>query len=949
MSASESEFREPYPIYRALRVPLWEQGKLIRVRRVTDEDRREFEEVINSKLRPILERLLNLAERAKEGVGEKLSDDERLELIADAIVIFLRAPLIQEISPAALTPLKAHTIMLLPRPFVEQYWDDDVFGFAEKLAEERAEDQSPTIFDVAKELFQPDTADELFRLWIAFPADTRPGHNTSSLIAHSLMTSAIAWALKHRADRRSIAKLRLVALLHDLGKVFDPQRHYEASKELAKQLLKGLVSEKTLEELLDDIERHHRTESVINEADRLSSAADRVNRLVKLELGEKLSKIKEILRLDKTEREWEFWIAIHERRDELVQAGLFREDPIRELTEEFLDKVDELVGSAEYRKEPPKSDGRINLVFIDIASIQEYVLRGHEIRVVAAASHVIELVVHAHFYWYLRRRLQIPPEAIIYSGGGNMLLLVPSDVVEDVERAAEEYGRKLRLKLVVAPIDFVDDYVMAIERIAKTLHVSKHKITENELRDQDHYDCGQKNGEASDKLCEICYNAWATKTLDVPAGKRQVCALCEKLYNLGSEQHFAVKWRSRIRLGGQEFIAKDVFGREWEGVSRWIMEIIAGHVPEELEGGVQRYRDYAVVKFDVNAFGRFMLESVSFTDAIERSFRVDVAMKRAYVKALEALYNGVKEARDERAARKEVIRVFLGTIYMGGDDGFLLMPSWASVPFAHMLAEEFSRELGLERSLKVGVAAGSALMSVWSLLDCAQEMMSLSKQVLRREDPTVRDRVLGSIAFDVFETGSPSGATARERMERTSFRLRSEGLLGEEIDSLQPYLIRRSDLEGSTVPEFWEGVGSLVLKLTIPDGWGDHDRIKSFYVDVFRRAYQVTAQNDEMKDWVKGVRDAALRSLSQVTPSRYWREKLIVYLLRQEKRSEEGDLREAYGRLAHLGIRTALSDEHASGSGMGGSDNTSGSQESVGPFPLADVFTFVKFVKGGAW
>ena len=745
--------------------------------------------------------------------------------------------------------------------------------------------------------------------------------------------------------------MRLVALLHDLGKVFDPQRHYEASKELAKQLLKGLVSEVTLEELLDDIERHHRTESVINEADRLSSAADRVNRLVNLALGEKISKIKEILRLDKTERDWEFWIAIHERRDELVQAGLFREDPIRELTEEFLDKVDELVGSAEYRKEPPKSDSRINLVFIDIASIQEYVLRGHEIRVVAAASHLIELVVHAHFYWYLRRRLQIPPEAVIYSGGGNMLLLVPSDVVEDVERAAEEYGEKLGLKLVAAPIDFVDDYVMAIERIAKTLHERKHKIEirEKELRDQDHYDCGQKNGEASDKLCEICYNAWATEPLPTPAGERQVCKLCKKLYNLGSEQHFAVKWRSKIRVDEQEFSAEEVFGSKWRDVYKWVMEIIAGHDPEEFESGVQRYRDYAVVKFDVNAFGRFMLESVSFTDAIERSFRVDVAMKRAYVKALEALYNGVKEARDERAARKEVIRVFLGTIYMGGDDGFLLMPSWASVPFAHMLAEEFSRELGLERSLKVGVAAGPAMMSVWSLLDCAQEMMSLSKQVLRREDPTVRDRVLGSIAFDVFETGSPSGATARERMERTSFRLRSEGLLGEEIDSLQPYLIRRSDLEGSTVPEFWEGVGSLVLKLTIPDGWGDHDRIKSFYVDVFKRAYQVTAQNDEMKEWVKGVRDAALRSLSQVTPSRYWREKLIVYLLRQEKRSEEGDLREAYGRLAELGIRTALSDEHASGLSTGGSGATSASQESVGPFPLVDVFAFVKFVKGGAW
>ncbi len=557
MSASESEFREPYPIYRALRVPLWEQGKLIRVRRVTDEDRREFEEVINSKLRPILERLLNLAERAKEGVGEKLSDDERLELIADAIVIFLRAPLIQEISPAALTPLKAHTIMLLPSPFVKRYWKDDVFEFAEKLAEERAEDQGHTIFDVAKELFEPETADKLFRIWIAFPADTRPGHNTSSLIAHSLMTSAIAWALNHGADRRSLAKLRLVALLHDLGKPFDPQRHYKPSKQLADQLLKGLVSEKTLEELLDAIENHHR-QPFINEADRLSSAADRVNKLVKLALGEKLSKIKEILRLDKTERDWEFWIAIHERRDELVQAGLFREDPIRELTEEFLDKVDELVGSAEYRKEPPKSDSRINLVFIDIASIQEYVLRGHEIRVVAAASHLIELAVHAHFYWYLRRKLQLPPEAVIYSGGGNMLLLVPSDVVKIVEDVAKEYGEILGLKLVAAPIDFVDDYVMAIERIAKTLHVSKHKITENELRDQDHYDCGQKNGGTSDKLCEICYNAWATETLLTPAGERQVCELCKKLYLLGREQHFAVKWRSKIRVDEQEFSPEDL-------------------------------------------------------------------------------------------------------------------------------------------------------------------------------------------------------------------------------------------------------------------------------------------------------------------------------------------------------------------------------------------------------
>ncbi len=957
MSDSMSEFKEPYPIYRALRVPLWECGKLTKVRRVTDIDRREFEEVIKNKLRPMLERLLKLAETVKAGKGGRLSDDERLELIADAIVIFLRAPLIQEISPVAPTPLKAHTILLLPKEVAEKdYWSDDIFEFAKKLVEEKAETQTIDIFDAARELFQPDTAEKLFRLWVAFPADTRPGHNTSSLIVHSLMTSAIAWALSYGLSKEDIATIRLVALLHDLGKVRDPQKHFQASRDLAEQLLGGLVSRETLNRLLDAIERHHlQRDSIIKEADRLAAAADRVNKLVEMALGDKISRIKEVLRLEKTERDWEFWTAVYERRDELKRAGLFCEDPIRELTEEFLSKVDELVGSEGYRKEPPKSDSRIKLVFIDIASIQEYVLRGHEIRVVAAASHLIELAVHAHFFWFLRQKVSqrhevsLPPEAVIYSGGGNVLLLVPSNIVEDVEDAAKEYGKKLGLKLVTAPIDFVDDYVIATERIAKILHERKHKVTKEMLPDQVHYDCGQKNGGASDKLCEICYNAWATEPL--PEGERQVCALCRKLYDLGSEQHFAVKWRSRIMLGGQEFSSEEVFGRKWREVSKWVMEIIAGHDPEELEDGVKRYRDYAVLKFDVNAFGRFMLESVSFTDAVERSFRVDVAMKRAYVKALEALYNGVKAAKDERAAKKEVIRVYLGTIYMGGDDGFLLVPSWASVPFAHVMAEEFSRQLGLERGIKVAVAAGPAMMSVWSLLDCAQEMMSLSKQVLRREDPTVRDKVLGSIAFDLYETGSPSGATARDRLERISIRIGTEGHQDEEIDSLQPYLIRRSDLEGSTVPEFWEGVGRLVLRMKVPDKWGGCDHVWSFYVDAFRQAYCIAAQVDNMDDWVKSVRDAILRSWPQVSPSKYWREKLIVYFLRQEERGEK-ELRGAYEDLAELGMLTVLSGRYGYGSrrsALSASLGPTGSQDGIGPFPLADVLTLVKLAKGGAW
>jgi len=960
LSASTPEFKEPYPIYRALRVPVWEKGGPVNVRPVTDDDRKKFRYAIANKLRPMLERLLKLAEIAKK--GKELTEDEKLEIIADAIVTFLRAPLIQEISPQAPTPLKAHSFMLLPKWFVDQYWNDDPHEFVKEL-----ENLLPQTFDAVKELFDPETADLVFNLWIAFPADTRPGHNTSSLIAHSLMTSAIAWALNYESSeggrpREDPAVIRLVALLHDLGKVEDPLKHQESSKELARQLLEGLVSEGTLDKLLNAIERHHFEETVIKEADRLSSAADRVNKLVELALGEKISKIKEILGFGMDERaewEWDFWKAVHQNRDKLIRVGLFHEDPLRELTKEFLQKVDYLVRSEEYRRSPHRSDSRIKLALIDIASIQDYVLRGQEIRVIAAASHIIELAVHAHFYWYLRRRVHLPPEAVIYSGGGNVLLLLPSTLVQTVKDAAKEYGKKPGLKLIVADTDFVDDYVLVTERFAKRLHEEKHRASLSDSVEDliIKFDCERKDSESSYVLCQICYKAWGTKSLTTAEGVRYVCCSCSKLYEIGTGHHFSAKWRSEIQVKGQRFSAKEVFGKEWEEVSKWIMEIIAGHDPDELEKGFERRRDYAVVKFDANALGRFMLESVSFTDAIERSFRVDMAVKRAYFRAMEALYEGVKSVKDEEAAKRETVRVFLGTVFMGGDDGILLMPSWASVPFAHLMAEEFSKELGLERGLRVAIAAGPAAMSVWSLLDCAQEMMNLSKQVLRREDPTAKHKVLGSIAFDVFESGSPSGATARDRMERLSVRVGTERHRDDEIDSLQPYLIRRSDLEGSTVPEFWRGVGKLVLKLEVPDGWGDHDGVRRFYVDVFAKAYRIamrpddTTEEDPLKKWVKGIRDKILRSWPEVSPSRYWREKLIAYFLRQKERESKQEDREAYEGLADLGMLTVLSGEFglvSRGSASRTSFGSTESQDGVGPFPLADVLTFIKLAKGGA-
>jgi hypothetical protein len=276
---------------------------------------------------------------------------------------------------------------------------------------------------------------------------------------------------------------------------------------------------------------------------------------------------------------------------------------------------------------------------------------------------------------------------------------------------------------------------------------------------------------------------------------------------------------------------------------------------------------------------------------------------------------------------------------MGGDDGFLLTPSWAAVPLAHFIAEEFSRQLGLERGLRVAVAAGQAKMSLWALLDCAASIMEKTADVIRKHDPTAREAVLGAIAFDLFEAGSPSGASAVERMERVSWKACEKPRLRDErIDGLQPYLIRRRDLEGQEIPEFWSKLAPLVVEVGVPR-WSEAESFNK-HVEFFRKAYLFSRA--EKTEELKSLRSAILQSWSAVSGSAYWREKLLIYLRKQcarrlekeEKgkalREREEERLEAYRRLDRL-ASLSLGDR------------------GVDPIPLADALTLIKFLKGGAW
>lgn len=927
MSGFRARFEEPYPVYRGLRVPVWERDQPVSVRRITDADREEFREFL-SLLRTVLERLTKIWR--KEGV----SDEELLWKIADAIVLMLKSPLILEASPVAPTPLKAHAyVLLMPERLyagrIAKREIEDPFSFAETIAGLRSED-----FEAIRELFDAKTSELVLDLWLKFPADTRPGFNTSSLVAHSLLTSALAWAIERELGRSMAeqARVRLAALLHDLGKVVSPAKHYEASEEIVRKLLAGLVPESELAAVAELVKKHHLVESVLNVADRLAAAADRLSEVVEKLLGDKLSRMERILGVSRDR--WEFWIRAYENLELLRREGVVIEDPIKELTQEFLERAaklrrEELVDREE--PAPVRVGGRdvwLSLVLIDVGSVQEFIFRSQEIRVVSAASYLVDLVVHAHLLAYLRANgVRVPPEAVIYSGGGNLLMLLPDSTAATVEGLIKNYGelaKGLRIYCVKQP--FTSSYVASSERLARAMAARKHEVK-----------LGSLSAQAVGDLCRLCNSAPAAGEVVTPEGRVLACETCGKLYRLGSEFHFKAKWESEVVVAGRRFSPREAFEAEWGEASKRIMEIIAGHDFEELERRIQR-RNYAVVKFDGNMMGSFMLEAVSFSDAVERSFRIDLAMKRAYLKALEALYQGVSSVAGSDEAEKALAQVYLGTIYMGGDDGLILAPSWMAPLLAHYIAEEFARQLGLARALSAAVVAGPATMSVWSLIDCADELLRVVKRCGRKLTDAVGQ--VGALAFYVVEAGSPSGSSVVERLSYLSDRVGEAvlGLSSAEItkrrlerrsDSAQPYLI---DVRPGRVPEAWETLFSTVFAL---GGWSNSQSSRLYQL-AFGKAYLASRHEscalegaEDVRSRLRSLRNASMRALGRVIDSSYWREKLYIYLLRQKSRELGEELAEAYGELAKLVGKTLLE-------GVGG-----------GHVPIADLIMMIKLTRGG--
>jgi hypothetical protein len=404
---------------------------------------------------------------------------------------------------------------------------------------------------------------------------------------------------------------------------------------------------------------------------------------------------------------------------------LFSKEEILQLTQDFCEQASRLTDKNPLLKEEPaeskQSQLQLEVVRLDVRNIQGAV-KVNDLRTMAGGSLLVDYVVFVGLPLTLILQYGVPAEALLYYGGGNITVMLPSGLTSKIK---QELSGLHGLTLAIAKHEWTPSFQAINQGIEGSMVDEKLRP-----REAPHSNVLDLN---AFRLCSICGRRAASTTLE----DEQICSVCKERRRYGEQFHF---WHKMQSLGLLELS---------ESLLKYVLEYIAGGTRDEVkEGRFKEYKNLAVLRLDANLAGAFMGSAVSITDAFERSIRIDLSIKKAYTSFLDMV---------RRLDSESYYRLVLGTIYLGGDDGFLLAPSGLAVHLALHLLNEFYMEMGGMLSLSCGLASAKPKHPLIPLYDAAGYLLDeVAKQNARedayrlysdasREEPSQQFR--GSLAF----------------------------------------------------------------------------------------------------------------------------------------------------------------------------------------------------------
>ncbi len=631
------------------------------------------------------------------------------------------------------------------------------------------------------------------------PADTRLGLNSSPLLLHDILSSAIATTILASTGippgDEKLEVARLAALLHDIGKPLNWEAHEQESTNVTERLLKALLEEldygKTNVEnlarkIVEVVRNHHnhwecaktlgkgwdRVCRAVAEGDKLASALDRVADLIlgciegkglriceKLDI-ESLKKLGKILaaNLDVNDPIKALHIAYRYPREKRKQVWnawwnlylrAFADKNLRNTLVKALESLAAMLNTSQrliIQEAPLSEDWRICTLVIDIGGVQKLIRESSKLRNLAGMSVTIDFVTMVGVPLALYS-FGVPLESIIFAGGATLHVIAPCNIIDRTKKDLHKNLANI-LGEDIAKLAFPEGIQIRIG----SGNLSLLSLGDSQVPLYGYTINKTYRRLSVERMAPRVFDAEKPSLAKI-SGKP--CPICQQRPGIilvkGEPDRLCPTCAARYEVFGDMGLKYDrrralqVLSTLPQGCSDVIEELIAVAEPVEALTG-PRGSKLAALKTDGNVMGSFIASSLTPAIYFEKSVRIDLAIKRS----IEEIYRVAKEVLRDSCERKAVdtskyiLKYVLGIVgysfmYAGGDDALMFVPHEVALPSALLLAYTFTAETGFRATLSVGVAAGPPEQPIWWLLDSAEELLETAKKVTRKESIKVID------------------------------------------------------------------------------------------------------------------------------------------------------------------------------------------------------------------
>ena len=359
------------------------------------------------------------------------------------------------------------------------------------------------------------------------------------------------------------------------------------------------------------------------------------------------------------------------------------------------------------------SDIKVDVVKGSIYKIKKYFLENNNLKDIRGGSILIDYLNNDVVIEILSEN-GFSEENIVYCGGGNIFIVVPSGEGKKVCKLLEEAFGNIALtamnafeSITISLYEFAFDFKHISGALSEKLEERKKlklykvnpdndlegiKIKEKSINFSDYKEADELKN--SGVVCKLCDIRDAKYLIEENEGLVAVCPSCLR-------KHLAGK-------------AKSIFNDEFKEYTH--IELKNNNITS-IDDIDKDSNNIAVIYGDGNNMGKIVMEIQNVFEMMYFSRKTDKITKRS-------VYQAINETMGEDA-KFEVIA-------LGGDDIFIIVPAKDAFKIATKIIDKFDKGFDNEITMSIGIVISKSNTPIASLFAIAQQKLKSAKAIIKK-------------------------------------------------------------------------------------------------------------------------------------------------------------------------------------------------------------------------